>query len=51
MAPETRVNALRFLLVYVDELEPCQAFYESYLGFKKTAEFGPGEIYGALGGE
>ena len=43
------VQGLKFVLVYVDKLEPCQTFYETYLGFKKTAEFGPGEIYGELG--
>ena len=45
----SRATGLKFILVYVDKLEPCQRFYETYLGFKKTAEFRPGEIYGQLG--
>lgn len=43
------VENLKFVLVYVDQLEPCQTYYETYFGFEKTAEFRPGEIYGKLG--
>ena len=49
MKSTIEVKALRFVLVYVDELEPCQSYYETYFGFEKTAEFRPGEIYGKLG--
>ncbi len=44
-----QIKDLKFLLIYVDELELCQAYYEKYFGFEKTAEFGPGEIYGKAG--
>lgn len=49
MNSPVKVQDLKFLLIYVDELEPCQTFYETYLGFEKTAEFRPGEIYGKVG--
>jgi predicted enzyme related to lactoylglutathione lyase len=43
------VNGFRFALIYVDKLEECQAFYEKYLGFEKTDDFGTDEIYGRMG--
>ncbi|WP_420628372.1 VOC family protein [Candidatus Leptofilum sp.] len=49
MSKNVVVQDLKFALIYVDELEPCQAFYETYFGFVQTAEFRPGEIYGTMG--
>jgi predicted enzyme related to lactoylglutathione lyase len=43
------VTGLKFALMYVDRLATCQPFYEKYLGFTKTDEFRPGEIYGNCG--
>jgi predicted enzyme related to lactoylglutathione lyase len=40
---------MKFVLIYVDKLETCQPFYETYLGFEQTDEFRPGEIYGKCG--
>jgi catechol 2,3-dioxygenase-like lactoylglutathione lyase family enzyme len=49
MAGNTRVTSFKFASIYVDNLDACQKFYETYLGFQKTAEFSPGEIFGNLG--
>lgn len=49
MTTSTSVTGLKFALIYVDELEPTQKFYEQHLGFEKTHEFRPGEIYGKAG--
>ena len=49
MSHSVVVKDLKFVLIYVDELEPCQSFYETYFGFEQTAEFRPGEIYGKAG--
>ena len=49
MGKSVRVTDLKFIVIYVDKLASCQAFYETYFGFEKTAEFGPGEIFGTVG--
>lgn len=49
MSSQIIVEDLKFILIYVDQLEPCQTFYETYFGFEKTTEFRPGEIYGKVG--
>ena len=49
MSDRANVQEMKFVLVYVDSLEKCQPFYDTYLGFEKTDEFRPGEIYGKLG--
>lgn len=43
------VTKMNFACIYVDDLEPNQKFYETFLGFKKEQEFKPGEIFGTLG--
>jgi len=45
----SKITGVRFVLIYANELEPTKSFYEKYLGFKQTAEFRPGEIYGKAG--
>jgi predicted enzyme related to lactoylglutathione lyase len=49
MTKQATVTSVKFICVYVDKLEPAQAFYEKYLGFKKMTEFGQGQIFGTLG--
>ncbi|HSM70548.1 MAG TPA: VOC family protein [Anaerolineales bacterium] len=49
MSNESVVKSLKFACIYVDQLDACKSFYETYLGFQKTADFGPDEIFGTLG--
>ena len=49
MEDQVRVSGLKFLLIYVEDLDSSLAFYQEYLGFKKTAQFSPTEVYGELG--
>ena len=45
----TKIQGFKFALIYAEKLAVTQAFYEKHLGFQKTAEFRPGEIYGTAG--
>lgn len=49
MTNDSIVKSLKFACIYVDELDASQKFYETYLGFQKTADFGDEEIFGKLG--
>jgi len=49
MNEEKIVLGFKFALIYVDDLAASQAFYEKYLGFEKSADYGPEEIFGKMG--
>ena len=49
MTNPVQVQNVRFLLIYVDDLERSKKYYETYFGFEQTDEFGPGQIYGKIG--
>ena len=45
----TNIQGFKFALIYAEKLDVTQAFYEKHFGFKQTAEFRPGEIFGTAG--